>query len=145
MIRTKRTLATKQITGINITPFTDVCLVLLIIFMVTATALTKESDFILNLPKGTGETTTLPSNVVVKIARDKRVMVNQKEIAFADLENTLRFLNREQNVKLLVIRADEGVPYGLVIQTIDTGRALGIPKFGLTAREPDQPPTGVTP
>jgi len=56
------------------------------------------------------------------------------------LGGELAYLNREQNVKLLVVRADEGVPYGMVIQAIDLGRGLGIPKFGLTAREPEQAP-----
>jgi len=57
MIRSHLRHTHRQISEINITPFTDVCLVLLIIFLVTANTLTRESSVRLNLPKAVTNTT----------------------------------------------------------------------------------------
>jgi len=141
MIRTKRSPYKRMITDINITPFTDVCLVLLIIFMVTATTLTKESTLRLNLPKAVTAETPLPISVTVKITHDQQMYLNYDQysnlVTFATLESKLRELYTAHGAQVLVVKADEGVPYKLVIHTIDTARKVGLTQIALATREPE--------
>ena len=137
MIRTKRSDKVRIIKDINITPFTDVCLVLLIIFMVTASALTKETSMNVNLPKAVTSDKPMPASVTVRITKDMKVYVNKDLIDFAMLRPKLQRMHDTYNTKLLVVKADEGIPYRLVIQTIDTARQVGITQVGLATRQPD--------
>ena len=141
MIRTRRSPYKRMITDINITPFTDVCLVLLIIFMVTATALTKETNMRLNLPKAVTADSPLPASVTVKINHDQQMYLNydqfSSQVTFAELETRLRELRTEHGARLLVVKADEGVPYRLVISAIDTARKVGLDQIALATREPE--------
>ncbi len=137
MIRSKRAPGVKLITGINITPFTDVCLVLLIIFMVTATALTKETSLNLNLPKASTPKQPLPTSVTVRITHEQQVYVNKDQVTFATLQDRLSQLRARLNTNTLVVKADEGVPYRLVIQTIDLARQVGLDQISLATRQPD--------
>lgn len=136
MIRTKRTKSIKLITDINITPFTDVCLVLLIIFMVTASALTKETSLRVNLPKSTTANDALPTSVTVRITSSRHLFVNNQPVtSFADMEAKIAAHHNKYGTRLLVVRADEGIPYQLVINTIDVARKVGVDQIALATRQ----------
>ena len=142
MIRTKRSPHKRMITDINITPFTDVCLVLLIIFMVSATALTKETSLKLNLPKSSTANTPMPVSVTVKIAQNRDIFLNYDQVSdkiasFDMLAARLQAVQAARGVKLVVIRADQGIPYQLVISTIDAARKVGLTEIALATQEPD--------
>lgn len=143
MIRTNRFRSDpgkKVISGINITPFTDVCLVLLIIFMVTYPALMKaaaekERGFQMNLPKASTADVSLPNNAVVRITRDAKLYLNNKPTTMATLGAELQQQHDAYGTRLLVVKADEGIPYKLVISTIDIARKAGLDQIGLATRE----------
>jgi len=138
MIRTKRSDKIRIIKDINITPFTDVCLVLLIIFMVTASALTKETSMNVNLPKAVTADKPMPASVTVRITRDLQVYVNTEKIDYAMLGAKLKQLRDDYNqTTLLVVKADESIPYRYVIETIDIARQLGYVHTGLGTRRPE--------
>ncbi|MHB9129842.1 MAG: ExbD/TolR family protein [Armatimonadota bacterium] len=141
MIRTRRAPTRKMITDINITPFTDVCLVLLIIFMVTATSLTKESSLKLKLPQASPTEAPLPSNITVRITRDQQIYVNADLVSLSTLSNAIKTRHEKYGADLLVVKADEGVPYRLVVTTIDMARQVGVNQFALATRQPE----GVSP
>jgi biopolymer transport protein ExbD len=144
MIRTKRSDRVKMIKDINITPFTDVCLVLLIIFMVTASALTNEASLRINLPKAaTAPDTQLPANITVRITRERELYVNSQLVTGDTLATTLRTLHLQSGARLLVVRADEGIPYRDVVTVIDTARHVGLDQIALATRQPEHTP--VTP
>ncbi len=135
MIRTRTAKSGKLITGINITPFTDVLLVLLIIFMVTASQLFKnESEFQISLPKGEGSTKELPRSIIVMISRDQKIKVNDTLTTLSDLSSTLKYLNRENTVRNLIIKADEKIPYGTAIKVMDDASKAGISGISLIAQ-----------
>jgi len=120
---------------INVTPFVDVMLVLLIIFMVTAPMMTQGLE--VDLPK-TQTVTTLPEtseNLVLTIRKDGTLHLDKYEVAFEDLAQQVRRLVTDQK-KLLFLRADKDVPYGLVVRVMGSLKGAGVDKLGMVA-EPE--------
>lgn len=137
MIRSRRGTQNKLISGINITPFTDICLVLLIIFMVTATALSEESSLKIRLPKAATADTPMPSSLTVRIGADRAMFLNNFPVTMATLPAKMRAVQQQSDVKLVVVKADEHLPYQMVIDVIDVARNLGIEGIALSTRVPE--------
>jgi biopolymer transport protein TolR len=125
------------VSEINVTPFVDVMLVLLIIFMVTAPMLTEGLE--VDLPV-TEEVRVLPAeaeNLVLSIARDGRMFLGRTEVAMQDLDKVLRRGVTAQR-KQLFLQADKDVPYGLVVEAMGQARAAGIENVGIVAQRPEE-------
>jgi len=123
---------------INVTPFVDVMLVLLIIFMVTAPMMTQGLD--VDLPK-TKTVTNLPQNsenMVLTIKKDSSLHLDKYDVSLDDLPSQVQRLVTDQK-KLLFLRADKEVPYGVVVQVMGVLKGAGVDKIGMVA-EPEQPP-----
>jgi TolR protein len=129
---------------INVTPFVDVMLVLLIIFMVTAPMLTQGVD--VDLPK-TRSVRTLPAgtdHLVLTIKKDGSIFLDEYPVAFEDLTNHLQNLVVSQN-KQLYLRADKEVAYGIVVKVMGEIKSVGIEKLGIVAENNDDAKTGQAP
>ncbi len=117
---------------INITPLTDVFLVLLIIFMVT-TPLLMTAGLKIRMPK----TQALPSlnerDVIVAITSDERYFVNDAEVPKDRLVGFLRELKVEG--KMVVIQADQQLTHGVVVAALDAAKEAGADKLAI-ATEP---------
>jgi biopolymer transport protein TolR len=121
---------------INVTPFVDVMLVLLIIFMVTAPMLTQGVD--VNLPR-TRSVRTLPAgsdHLVLSIRKDGGISLDEYNVPFEDLRQHLINLVVAQK-KQLFLRADKDVPYGQVVGVMGEIKSVGIEKLGIVA-EPNE-------
>ncbi len=121
------------VSQINVTPFVDVMLVLLIIFMVTAPLMTQGLD--VNLPT-TQAVDTLPTDsdsVTLTIKGDETIWLDKYQVD--TLENLTSML--EENVikpgKTLFIQADKDVNYGVVVDMMGRIKMAGIEKVGLVA------------
>ena len=115
---------------INVTPFVDVMLVLLIIFMVTAPMMQEGVD--VNLPQAQGK--SLPSKekrMTISITSTKEIYLNERKIELSALENKLRTIFQNRADKQLFLRADEIVPYGFVVKTMAAVRNAGIDQLGM--------------
>jgi biopolymer transport protein TolR len=115
---------------INVTPFVDVMLVLLIIFMVTAPMMQEGVD--VNLPQAQGK--SLPSKekrMTISITSTKEIYLNDRKIELSALENKLRTIFQDRADKQLFLRADEIVPYGFVVKTMAAVRNAGIDQLGM--------------
>lgn len=147
MIRTKRPLQMKKIYGINITPFTDVCLVLLIIFMVTAPSLIekdRESSHNIKLPKATMTDALALSPLIVYIKRGPQIFINKTPVTFETMAAEIEKYPKGTDGSLtMVVKAEETVPYYLVIKTIDVARNAGVTETKLATRVLPKP--GVAP
>lgn len=121
---------------INVTPFVDVMLVLLVIFMVTTPILYQGVN--VNLPKT--DSRPMPAldregKVVVTLNSDGVIFIEKEEYSLSDLRIEIRRLMsekgkdvREENVFL---RADRSVPYGTVVEVMSEIRNAGVTKLGL--------------
>jgi biopolymer transport protein TolR len=122
---------------INVTPFVDVMLVLLIIFMVTAPMLTQGVD--VDLPK-TRSVRTLPAgsdHLVLSVKKDGSIFLDEYNVPFEDLRQHLQNLVISQN-KQLYLRADKDVAYGVVVKVMGEIKSVGIEKLGLVAEASDE-------
>ena len=121
---------------INVTPFVDVMLVLLIIFMVTAPMLTQGVE--VDLPE-TKSVETLPEDsdtVVLHVLKDGTIKLDKYEVQLGDLGNHLKRMELDKG-KLLYLQADKDVAYGVVVKVMAEVRAAGVQKLGVVA-EPEE-------
>jgi biopolymer transport protein TolR len=120
-----------HLADINVTPLVDVMLVLLIIFMVTAPML--HQGISVALPKTA--TTNLQSNpedpIVLSITRDGLYYINETPVARGLLRERLRAILRGRREKAVLLKADRGLSYGTVIETLDLLNRMGIESLGL--------------
>jgi biopolymer transport protein TolR len=126
----------RSLSEINVTPFVDVMLVLLIIFMVTAPMMQTGVD--VDLP----ETTTQPLRMreeplVLSVTRDGKVFVARKEVPLAELQAKLQAVFEARGADELYLRADEKAPYGLVAKAMAAAREAGATTLGIVT-EPER-------
>ena len=129
--RRRRSGRAQPMSEINITPFVDVMLVLLIIFMVAAPLLTVGVP--VELPKTAA--TALPSDneepLTVTISGDGIVTIQTTEVAREELVGRLRAIAEERSDDRVYLRADGAVPYDTVAQIMGALNAGGFSSIGL--------------
>jgi biopolymer transport protein TolR len=114
---------------INVIPLVDVVLVLLVIFMVTAPMLYRGMD--INLPTSTTNTIKPETRIVLTVERDRRVYVDKDQVPMVHLQQRLETARRKNPEVSVFLRADRNVPYGAVIQVMDSVKKAGIEKLGM--------------
>ncbi len=126
----------RPMSEINVTPFVDVMLVLLIIFMVTAPMM--EQGLEVDLPKTTTQNIRVKdAPLVITVKRDGSIHLAESEpFGLDELEAKLG-ANLDHNPGLEVfLRADEKVPYGVVARVMAKARAAGVERLGMVT-EPE--------
>ncbi|MCO7514671.1 TonB system transport protein ExbD [Pseudomonas guariconensis] len=120
---------------INVTPFIDVMLVLLIIFMVAAPLATV--DIKVDLPASTAKPAPRPEKpVFVSVKTDKKLYVGDDEVAQHDqLGAVLDAKTKGDKETTIFFQADKGVDYGDLMEVMNTMRAAGYLKVGLVGLE----------
>ncbi|MCX5739529.1 MAG: protein TolR [Proteobacteria bacterium] len=120
---------------INVTPFVDVMLVLLIIFMVTAPLMQQGID--VDLPQTTTQALRLDQEpLVLSVQRDGKTFLGKQEIATGELTAKLRAVFDARGDKELYLRADREAPYGMVAKAMAAARNAGATKLGIVT-EPE--------
>ena len=116
---------------INVTPLVDVMLVLLIIMMLVAPMLQKGVDVRLPQAANTTDKPDTQGQTVVGIQANKQLFLNSVPIRMSDIGSRVADLVSSQTEKVVLIKADQDVDYGTVMETMDTLRAAGIEDMGL--------------
>jgi biopolymer transport protein TolR len=115
---------------INVTPLVDVVLVLLIIFMVTAPLMQRGID--VDLPRTDTQTSENEERLIVSVAKDGKIFINDVEIPINDLREQIQkraVLLKNKNAVFL--RADRTLQYGTIMEIMDEIKRSGIPTVGL--------------
>ncbi len=119
------------INDINITPFVDVVLVLLVIFMVTAPVMLKESLKV-NLPKTlTSDISTKAESIGIAITKEGQVLFNGKLLSSESLNLELMRLSKDAPMTNFLISADTETRHGDVVKMIDLLKKNNLNRFAL--------------
>ena len=123
------------VSQINVTPLVDVMLVLLIIFMVTAPIIQQGVQ--VSLPKV--KAAALPGKeeqFIVSITRDSQIYLNDTKMSPTVLAVKLAAIGRERPDREVFVRADDQVPYGVVVRTMAAIKEAGIENVGMVTEMP---------
>ena len=114
---------------INIIPLVDVVLVLLLIFMLTAPMMYRGID--VNLPKAAARPTAVEERMILTLTKDRTLYLNDKPISLVSLDAQLRDAFKGRTDRTLYLKADAGLAYGAVVETMDRVRRAGIERLGM--------------
>jgi len=135
-LRTRRTMS-----GINITPLTDVALVLLVVFMVTATFLGEEEGVDVRLPGAASATARQDVGaILVQVEADGSVTMDGQRVDERLLIPAFRERSKVGGVKQVVIRGDRGASYESVFAVMDAARLAGFVDIALATEPLARPP-----
>jgi biopolymer transport protein ExbD len=124
---------------INVTPFIDVILVLLIIFMIAAPLSTV--DMAVNLPTSNAEPQTPPEKpITLTLKADRSLRLENDSVSRDDLATALDRASNSDKERRIFLRADKNVAYGDLMDLMNDLRRVGYLKIGLVAIESDHEP-----
>ncbi len=125
----------QPLSEINVTPFVDVMLVLLIIFMVTAPMLQQGID--VDLPETTTQDIRIHDEpLILSVQKDGKVFLGRREIPLAELEPKIKAILDGLDRKEIFLRADQAAQYGTVAKALAAARGAGATKLGMVT-EPE--------
>jgi len=127
----------RLMSDINVTPFVDVMLVLLIIFMVTAPMMVQGVN--VSLPQTTA--TPLPAEndqLIVSIDKQHQVHINDLNVSLDFLREKLGKIMEKNPDRNVYLRADKDISYGMVVQVMAEIKEAGVEKLGMVTEPPDK-------
>lgn len=125
------------IASINMVPFIDISLVLLIIFLVTSSYIVRQAIEV-ELPQAASGSEVAPSTLAITLGKQGEIAFNGERVAFADLKSLIKAEVESDETVQAVIAADRGVDYGAVMDVIDEVKGNGVKSFALNIdREPE--------
>lgn len=126
---------------INITPLTDIFLVLLIIFMVTSSVIVNsgngaQAGLKVNLPQGgTTDITAHASDLSVAVLSDGRLVLGGDIVNAEELKQAFERAKTQNPETLVIVQADEGVPHGKVVEVMELAKGAGLSQLAIGVRE----------
>ena len=126
-----------HLADINVTPLVDVMLVLLIIFMVTAPMLHQGVAVALPKTATTNLPATMEDPVLLSITKDGLYYINETPVARGLLRDRLERFLRGKKDRFVLLKADRGLSYGTVVETLDLLNRMGIEGLGMVTDTSD--------
>jgi biopolymer transport protein TolR len=123
------------ISAINVTPLVDVMLVLLIIFMVTATV--GQQGITVSLPRAQSQALEISEEIItVTIDKSLQVYVNSRPVALAELGDTLKDVYSHRKNKSIFLKSDRSVAYGDFVRVVSVIKDSGVEQLGMITETP---------
>jgi biopolymer transport protein ExbD len=119
---------------IEIMNMIDVIFFLLVFFMVSSLAMTRINSFKVVLPKTSGAPKNLNQNIILTVKKDGSLLVNKTPVTLDNLGTSLVAVMQADPQGVVIVNADEGAGYGLVVSAMDKARQAGVRKFALVAQ-----------
>ena len=133
--RLERSKGAEPMSDINVTPLVDVMLVLLVIFIITAPLLA--SSIRLDLPKTeAAKPGDPPKFVTVAVDKGGQAFFEDKPVSQPELATALQNAAKANPDTEVQLRADQGVPYGRVVEVMGAAQAAGLNRIGFVADAP---------
>jgi biopolymer transport protein TolR len=133
--------AYRPMAEINVTPFVDVMLVLLVIFMVTAPLLTVGVP--VDLPKTNAAAIAKPDEpLIITVTAEGKVYLQETELTDTQLIEKLTAQSPNKAEQRIYVRGDKSVPYGRVMEVMGQLAGAGFTKVALIAESAEAPPPG---
>ena len=126
----------REISDINVTPFVDVVLVLLIIFMITAPMLLRAMD--VSLPAAGLRQDQVSERLIVTIDEQGRTYLDEKAVNIALLEQKIKDAVELRGLRVAYLRADEELRYKQIIAIMDLMKRAGVDTIGLVYIYPEE-------
>jgi biopolymer transport protein TolR len=126
---------TTTLSEINVTPFVDVMLVLLVIFMVTTPLLEKGID--VDLPKEPAKDVEAIEKSIITANKEKEIYFNERRISFNEIESVLKEAFMGKTDKEIFLRADKELSYGFVVKLMAKIKSAGIDRMNMVT-EPEE-------
>lgn len=120
---------------INVVPLIDVVLVLLIIFMITAPMMIRGID--VQVPRTETRSVNPEERLILSITQQKVIYLDDQQITLGRLEKVLTGLKKRNPEAAIFLRADEKVPYGVVVEVMDVVNKAGIDRLGMVTEPLD--------
>ena len=115
---------------INVTPFVDVMLVLLIIFMVTAPMMIQGLN--VDLPQATAKPLeSEKEHLVITIDKNNQVYINDFQVTVDFLRDKLMKILQDRTDREVYLKADKNIPYGIVVQVMAEIKGAGVKQLGM--------------
>ena len=115
---------------INVTPFVDVMLVLLIIFMVTAPMMIQ--GLTVDLPEATAQPLdSEKEHLIITIDKDHHVHINDYQVTVESLSAKLIKILQSRGDREVYLKADKNIPYGIVVQVMAEIKGAGVEQLGM--------------
>ncbi len=120
----------RLMSDINVTPFVDVMLVLLIVFMVAAPMMTEGVE--VSLPQATSQPLeTEQEQLIVSLNKNGDIFLNDYQVQLTELREKLDLIIKGQSDREVYLRADKEIPYGVVVKVMSEIKDAGVEKLGM--------------
>ncbi|MFP4362449.1 MAG: ExbD/TolR family protein [Spirochaetia bacterium] len=119
--------------GLMLTPLIDMVF-LMVIFFVINTSLTINPSIEVDLPEASSQNAVLENEIIVTITRSGSVYINSEQAGYDEFQGVFQNYLQNSEINTVHIRGDEGAPYGLIVEIMDSVRLLGIDNISLATR-----------
>lgn len=116
---------------LEIIPMIDVIFFLLVFFMVSSLAMTRINSIKVLLPKTQGNPENMKQNIILTVKKDGSLLVNKTPVTLDTLGTQLVYQMQANPQDAVIVNADQGAPYGQVVQAMGKAKQAGVHKFAL--------------